>query len=158
MPRRCTVCVSASLDEVNAALARGNGGSGRAVYRTIARAFSLSPDAVRRHALAHLPAAVVACTEARDAVQAADLYGQTEALHDRAVGLLTKAETAGDLRAAVAAVHAARGCLELSAKMRTAAFVLARGATPDDPSDEEVEAATKILDARILILEARRGS
>lgn len=113
---------------------------------------------MRRHKAAHLPVSLVTSEKAREAVQSADLYGQTEKLHDRALGLLTKAETAGDLRAAVAAVHAARGCLELSAKMRTAAFILARGATPDDPSDEEVDAATKIIDARILVLEAHRGS
>ena len=146
------MCASEARHEIDAALVCGDSN------RRIAARYGLSEASMRRHKAAHLPVALVASEAVREAVQSGDLYGQTEELHTRALGLLTKAETAGDLRAAVAAVHAARGCLELSAKMRTAAFMLARGATPDDPSDEEVEAATKIIDARILILEAHRGS
>lgn len=55
--------------------------------------------------------------DAADAARADDLLAQVCDLRDKALGILQKAETTNDLRAAVAAIREARGCVELLGKL-----------------------------------------
>jgi hypothetical protein len=64
-----------------------------------------------------LPASLVKAKEATEAAQADALLAQVVDLRDKALGVLTKAENADDLRAAVAAIREARGCVELLGKL-----------------------------------------
>jgi hypothetical protein len=149
VPRTCTVCGHEDRHEIDAALVA------REPFRRIAARYRISASSLRRHeAAGHVAAAVVACAEARDRVQGADLFAQAEELHARALSLLAKAETAGDLRTAVTAIHAARGCLELNAKMRSTVAALSLAVVPDEPSEAQATWAAAVLDRVILRLEA----
>jgi hypothetical protein len=119
MPRRCSVCASKHKNAVDSDLLAGS------AIRHIAQRYSLSPDAVRRHHRNHLPVALSAAHDVEviadaDALvqQVHDLQAETRDLQDSALSLLAKAETAGDLRTAVAANREARGCVELLARLR----------------------------------------
>ena len=111
MSRRCTVCAHREREAIDAALAAGE------PYRGIARRYTVSPDAVERHNKVHVPAAMALASEAAAVAHGDDLLAQLRDLQARVVGLLDRAERAGDLRAAVAAVGQARGCLELLARL-----------------------------------------
>jgi hypothetical protein len=111
MPRRCTICAHGNLPEINRALI------GRQAFRAIARQYGVSKDALLRHHDDHLPASLVKAKEASEAAQADALLAQVVDLRDKALGVLTKAENSDDLRAAVAAIREARGCVELLGKL-----------------------------------------
>jgi hypothetical protein len=74
---------------------------------------------VRRHRGTHLPTAMVKvkANAAADVVHADNLLEQARELQAKALGILAKAEGAGDLRTAVAACREARGCFELLARL-----------------------------------------
>jgi transposase-like protein len=111
MPRRCTVCdhhQSHSIDEV---LVTG------APYRSVAKRFGLSESAVYRHKTEHLPAHLLRAREVEDAARADDLLDQVRNLQTHALDILERAEKAGDLRTALAAISQARGNLELLGKL-----------------------------------------
>lgn len=109
--RKCTVCQHPEIAKINEALATGGS------YRGLARQFNLSRSAVDRHAKNHLPAALVKAREASEVANADGLLDQVCSLRDRALGILSDAETAKDLRTALVAVREVRGCVELLAKM-----------------------------------------
>ncbi|MFI5165538.1 MAG: hypothetical protein ACHQQS_02875 [Thermoanaerobaculales bacterium] len=90
-----------------------NGASNRDVSRNVPE---LSRMAVYRHR-AHIPAGLVPAHRAEEVSRADDLLDQVRDLQERAIGILAKAETAGDLRAATGAIREARGCLELLGKL-----------------------------------------
>lgn len=102
MPRVCTVCSLPALAEVDAAIAEGRGS-----MRGIARQHRVSPDALERHAKAHLPAAIVKAHEVAEETRADSLLEKTQRLEEDARRLLAKAEADGDFRAAIAAVKTA---------------------------------------------------
>jgi len=106
VPRTCTVCQHPQLAEINKAL------MDRESYRSIAQRFAASPDAMYRHKVEHMPAAVVKAHEAKEVAQADDLLAQLKGLRSKAVGILLAAEQAGDLRTALLAIREARACLE----------------------------------------------
>jgi hypothetical protein len=111
MPRRCTVCdhhQSHSIDEV---LVTG------APYRSVAKRFELSESAVYRHQTEHLPVHLLKAREVREAARADDLLEQVRHLQTHALDILERAEKAGDLRIALAAISQARGNLELLGKL-----------------------------------------
>lgn len=113
MPRTCTICASPACAEINAALI-----AGEASFRNIAKQYGTSATALTRHKAEHLPAAL-ARSHAAEQVAAADtLLGQVQQLQARTLKLLDTAENAGELHAAVAAIRAAKGNLELLAKLR----------------------------------------
>lgn len=119
MPRVCTVCASKHKQAVNSDLLAG------IANRTIANQYGLSVDAVNRHEKNHLPAEMVRAQDAADVAdadillrQVQDLQAETRDLQESALSLLAQAETAGDLRTAVAANREARGCIELLARLR----------------------------------------
>jgi hypothetical protein len=111
MPRRCSVCDHPERQKVDEALVTG------APYRSIAKRFVLSESAVYRHKVEHLPARLAKAREAAEVAQADDLLAQVRDLQDRALAVLGRAESAGELRTALGAIREARGNLELLAKL-----------------------------------------
>lgn len=108
MPRVCTVCTHPKRSAIDRALIVAS-----TPNRRIATRYGLSESSVRRHRAEHIPAMLVKAEEAATIAEAGTLLQQVEALRDRSLQLLTKAEEAGDLRTALAGVREARACIEL---------------------------------------------
>jgi transposase-like protein len=106
MPRTCTICIHPDRPAIDAALVGG------AVLRNIAQQFGTSATALHRHKADHLPAAVATAHEAEQVAKADDLLEQLQALRNKAMALLLKAEAAGDYRTALAGIREARACIE----------------------------------------------
>jgi hypothetical protein len=111
MPRRCTVCDHPESHGIDAALVTG------APYRSVAKRFELSESAVYRHKTEHLPAHLLKARQIEEAARADDLLDQVRSLQAHALDILERAEKAGDLRTALAAISQARGNLELLGKL-----------------------------------------
>jgi hypothetical protein len=111
MPRRCTVCDHPERHGIDETLVTG------APYRSVAKRFGLSESAVYRHKIEHLPAHLLKAREVEEMAQADDLLEQVRNLQRHALDILERAETAGDLRTALAAISQARGNLELLGKL-----------------------------------------
>src|ERR687898_2633889 len=111
MPRRCTVCEHPERHSIDETLVTG------APYRSVAKQFRLSESAVYRHKTEHLPAHLSKAREAEEVAQADDLLDQVRNLQAHALDILERAEKAGDLRTALAAISQARGNLELLGKL-----------------------------------------
>jgi hypothetical protein len=88
-----------------------------APYRSVAKRFGLSESAVYRHKGEHLPAHLLRAKEVEEAAKADDLLDQVRHLQVHALDILERAEKAGDLRTALAAISQARGNLELLGKL-----------------------------------------
>lgn len=112
MPRRCTVCAHPERAEIDRTLAAGN-----VPMRRIAARHGFAETSLRRHAESHLPAVMAEAAQAELVAHGASLLDQVTSLHHRALGLLQRAETAGDFRAAMAGIREARGCIELLARL-----------------------------------------
>jgi transposase-like protein len=111
MPRRCTVCDHPQRHGIDEALVTG------APYRSVAKQFGLSESAVYRHKTEHLPAHLLKAREVEEAARADDLLDQVRNLQAHTLDILGRAEKAGDLRTALAAISQARGNLELLGKL-----------------------------------------
>jgi hypothetical protein len=111
MPRRCTVCGHPERHSIDEALVSG------APYRSVAKRFGLSESAVYRHKTEHLPAHLLKARQVEEVAQADDLLEQVRNLQAHALDILERAEKAGDLRTALAAISQARGNLELLGKL-----------------------------------------
>ena len=111
MPRRCTVCDHPESHGIDEALVTG------APYRSVAKRFELSESAVYRHKTEHLPAHLLKAREVEEVAQADHLLEQVRNLQAHALNILERAEKAGDLRTALAAIYQARGNLELLGKL-----------------------------------------
>jgi hypothetical protein len=111
VPRRCTVCDHPKRHGIDEALVGG------APYRSVAKRFELSESAVYRHKTEHLPAHLLKAREVEVVAQADDLLEQVRYLQTHALDILERAEKAGDLRTALAAISQARGNLELLGKL-----------------------------------------
>src|ERR687898_685785 len=111
MPRRCTVCDHPQRHSIDEALVTG------APYRSVAKRFELSESAVYRHKADHLPLHLLKAREVEEVAQADDLLEQVRHLQGHALDILERAEEAGDLRTALAAISQARGNLELLGKL-----------------------------------------
>jgi hypothetical protein len=72
---------------------------------------------VQRHQENHIPATLSKAKEAEEVSRADALLGQVRALQGKTLGILLRAEGAGDLRTALGAVREARGNVELLAKL-----------------------------------------
>ena len=108
VPRVCTACASPKRHEIDRALLNREG------FAAIARESGVSEDAVKRHKDGgHVIQAIAPAPAAVQVAQAEDLLAQVRALRSKAMGLLIKAEAAGDYRTALAGVKEARACLEL---------------------------------------------
>lgn len=110
MPRVCTICTHDQRDEIDAAIVSG------APYRQIAERFGTSESAMYRHKNDHaskrVAARVAKAQDAKDVADADDLLAQIKALRNRSIGILQKAEQAGDYRTALMGIREARGCVE----------------------------------------------
>ncbi len=106
MPRTCSVCLHPDRPAIDAALVGGE------PFRHIASQFGTSTTALQRHKADHLPAAVATAHEAESVARADDLLEQLQALRNKAMALLLKAEAAGDYRTALAGIREARACIE----------------------------------------------
>jgi hypothetical protein len=111
MPRRCTVCDHLESHSIDEALVSS------APYRSVAKRFELSESAVYRHKADHLPAHLLKAREVEEMAQADDLLEQVRHLQAHALDILERAEEAGELRTALAAISQARGNLELLGKL-----------------------------------------
>jgi transposase-like protein len=111
MPRRCTVCDHLEMHSIDEALVSG------APYRSVAKRYGLSESAVYRHKTEHLPAHLLKAREVEEVARADDLLEQVMSLQVHALDILDRAEKAGDLRTALAAISQARGNLELLGKL-----------------------------------------
>ena len=111
MPRRCTVCDHPERHSIDEALVSG------APYRSVAKRFELSESAVYRHKTEHLPAHLLKAREVEETARVDDLLDQVRHLQGHALAILERAEKAGDLRTALAAISQARGNLELLGKL-----------------------------------------
>jgi len=111
MPRRCTVCDHPQKHGIDQALVTG------APYRSVARQFELSESSVYRHKIDHLPVHLLRAKEVEEVARADDLLDQVRNLQTHALDILERAEKAGDLRTALAAISQARGNLELLGKL-----------------------------------------
>jgi hypothetical protein len=111
MPRRCTVCDHPERHSIDEALVTG------APYRSVAKRFGLSESAVYRHKAEHLPTHLLKAREVEQVAQADGLLDQVRNLQTHALDILERAEEAGDLRTALAAISQARGNLELLGKL-----------------------------------------
>jgi hypothetical protein len=111
MPRRCSVCDHLERHGIDETLVTG------APYRSVAKRFGLSESAVYRHKTEHLPAHLLKAKEVEEVAHADDLLQQVRDLQSHALDILERAEKAGDLRTALAAISQARGNLELLGKL-----------------------------------------
>jgi hypothetical protein len=111
MPRRCTVCDHHERHSIDETLVTG------APYRSVAKRFGLSESSVYRHKTEHLPVHLLKAKEVDEVAQADDLLQQVRHLQTHALDILERAEKAGDLRTALAAISQARGNLELLGKL-----------------------------------------
>ena len=111
MPRVCTACGHDERDALNRAVVRG------APLRRIAESHGLSESALRRHAASCVPRELVAAENAYEAAEAGRLLADALELEARAKSLVDRAETEGDVRAAVVALREARECLALRARV-----------------------------------------
>ncbi len=111
MPRSCTVCEHPKREEIDRALV------GETSNLSVSSLFGVSESAVRRHKGNHVPATLAKAEEAKEASRADDLLGQVRALQGKTLGILLRAEGAGDLRTALGAIREARGNVELLAKL-----------------------------------------
>src|SRR3712207_3703839 len=103
MPQPCSVCQHRERGAIDRALVAGE------PARTVAsRYVTLGRMAVQRHKENHLPASLVKAQEAAEVAHADDLLSQVRDLRDKALGILTKAERAGDLKTALLAIREAR--------------------------------------------------
>jgi hypothetical protein len=111
MPRRCTVYDHPKRHSIDEALVIG------APYRSVAKRFELSESSVYRHKTEHLPAHLLKGRKIEEVAQADELLEQVRTLQGHALGILERAEKAGDLRTALAAISQTRGNLELLGKL-----------------------------------------
>ena len=106
MPRTCNICSHPQRREIDRALLAGE------PERTIANRWGVSRASVHRHR-AHVAAAM----RAQQALTIERLVNDLADLQRRALALLSKAEEASDLRAALAAIREVRGVIETGAKL-----------------------------------------
>jgi hypothetical protein len=111
MPRRCSVCAHVEREAIDLSLVEG------ASLRDIARRFGLSKDAAARHGAEHVAATIVSAAAARETARGETLLDKVKALEVQARDIASRANTAGDLRTALAAVRELARIVELQAKL-----------------------------------------
>jgi hypothetical protein len=111
--RPCSVCVAPAPDRarIEEELIAGKG------FRAISRQSRQSRDSIRRHAAAHLPQRLAHAEEA-ERVAGDDLLARLSEIEAEARRLGQKAESTGDLRAALQAVRELTRLCELVARLR----------------------------------------
>jgi len=111
MPRICTVCTHADRPAIDQALVNGKG------LRETSALFRVSEDALSRHKESHIPETLARAAGAEEVARADGLLSQLAALQADARRIGQKAETAGDLRTALAGIRELVRIMELTAKL-----------------------------------------
>ena len=111
MGRTCTVCTHPDHEDIDRALVDSE------PFRHIAERTGTSTTALQRHKNEHLPINMVQAMEESESAHGDSLLEQLKGLQFKALGILTKAEQAGDLRTALMAVREVRATLELVGKV-----------------------------------------
>jgi hypothetical protein len=114
-------------------------------HRSVAKRFGLSESAVYRHKNEHLPAHLLKAREVEEEARADELLDQVRNLQVHALDILERAEKAGDLRTALAAISQARGNLELLGKL---------AGELDDRPVENLNVSPEWLELRAMIVGA----
>lgn len=109
--RACSVCSRPDRPEIDAAIVTAES------KRGIARRFAVTPDAIERHAKAHLTAAIVKAQEVEDVANGDALLRQITDLQKRTLAILAGAEKDGDGRSALMAIHQARENVSFLSKL-----------------------------------------
>lgn len=111
MSRTCTICTNADRQAIDKALVEGQS------FRTIAHQWGVSIDALKRHKRDHLPQALAQAHQAAQVAHGGDLLSQIEALQQKTLVILSKAEAKNDNITALKAIGEARRNLELLAEL-----------------------------------------
>lgn len=111
MPRPSSIENHPERAAIEAALLEG-----KLTYREISGRFGVSKSALDRHREKLAPT-IAKAQGAAEAAHADTLLEQVQNLQGKALGILEKAEAAGDLRTSLAAIREARGNLELLARL-----------------------------------------
>ncbi len=117
MPRKCTICAHPEHEAIGAAIVTGT------PYRDIACQYGVGREAVRRHK-DHIAPAVAKAHEAGEVAEADRLLSTVRDLLQAAIGTITQAEHADELRTKLAAIREARETakllLEVNGRLQTA--------------------------------------
>jgi hypothetical protein len=112
MGRLCSICTHPNRIHIDQAIAAGTG------FRGIARSFrGVTADSVGRHAVSHLPIAVIAAAEIVETERAIDLVGKVHSYISHAESILADAESTGKPTLALAALDRALTCVNVLAKL-----------------------------------------
>jgi hypothetical protein len=111
MPRTCTVCSHEDRAGIDSALLAGD------TLRNIAKRTGTSPTTLHRHKEEHISTLLLKAQEVEEMARADNLLDQVKAVQARTLSILDRADNAGDLKTALAAIRETRGNLELLAKL-----------------------------------------
>ncbi len=112
MTRKCSVCKSQDVDEINKALVSSQS------YRDIARRYSLDKSAVLRHKQNHLPAHLTKAENNDERHRASNLVVEINRLKIKAERIAEKAEKKGDYRTALSGIRELTRIIEILARMQ----------------------------------------
>jgi transposase-like protein len=105
--RPCTVCQHEGREAIDEAIVAGT------PYRTVARRWGVTRDAVMRHRDNHISPALAKVAAEQKRGEAKSLLQRVAELADRTESLLERAEQSGSVVQALAAVRELRGSYEL---------------------------------------------
>jgi hypothetical protein len=115
MARACSVCSHPDHLRIDQDLL--GAGTARLSGRAVAERYGLSRASVGRHAANHLPAVLRAVQGQAATLHAETMLDKLAEGYERIIRLADRAEAAGDLRTAVAAVREIRGAVETFARV-----------------------------------------
>jgi hypothetical protein len=111
MPRVCTICVHKQRNKIESAIVSGTS------LRDIARQFSVSKDAVSRHAAEHVQAKVQVAQQAKEEAQSLDVVRQLIHINDVALDILKVTRASKDYDLSLKAIASVHKQLELQSKL-----------------------------------------
>jgi predicted DNA-binding protein YlxM (UPF0122 family) len=112
MAQLCSICTHPQRAEIDQAILTGT------PLRNIAERYSVSTTALHRHKKnGHIEQQLVKAEEAKEIATADQLLADLVSAKERLESLGQSAETAGDLKAAIAAVRESVRIIEITAKM-----------------------------------------
>lgn len=115
MPRspQCSVCQHAEVVEIDRLIVT------REVQQNVlAKRYGLSAQALIRHRASHLPPALVGEVAQAEGERGSGLLVEVQAIHDRTLAILARAEKEENHTLALKAIREARQTLELAARLR----------------------------------------
>lgn len=112
MARICSICSHKRVSAIDECLVAGES------YRSIARQFNISKDALRRHKADHIPKTIAKAQAASEVVRGDSLLDQLKTLQDKAHGIADKAEKAKNYSVALGGIREMVKIIELLAKLQ----------------------------------------